>query len=94
MNIYYQQIRFLHIDLHSTPGRATVNSCTSFSSFCMPSGASAKIEKLSISPYVEPHVVELTTVFIPLVVSFLILADLQPVTNILIQSCNRASEHA
>jgi len=63
----------------------------------MPSGASAKIEKLSISPYVEPHVVELTTVFIPLVVSFLILADLQPVTNILIQSCkscNRASEHA
>jgi len=50
MNIYYQHIRFLHIDLHSTPGRTTVNSCTSFSSFCMPSGASAKIEKSSMNP--------------------------------------------
>jgi len=40
----------------------------------------------------EPYVVELLTVFILLVVSFLILADLQPVTNILILSYNR--EHA
>jgi len=40
----------------------------------------------------EPYVVELITVFISLVVSFLILADLQPVTDILILSCN--CEHA
>jgi len=54
----------------------------------MPSGVSAKIEISSD----EPYAVELITVFISLVVSFLILADLQPVTNILILSCNR--EHA
>jgi len=35
------------------------------------------------------YIVELIIVFISLVVSFLILADLQPVTNILIVSCNR-----
>jgi len=43
--IYYQQILFLHIDLHSTPA---VDSCTTFSSFYMPSvrpsGVLTKIE--------------------------------------------------
>ena len=38
------------------------------------------------------YIVELIIVFISLVVSFLILADLQPVTHILILSCD--CEHA
>jgi len=45
--IYYQHICFHYVDLHSTQA---VNSCTTFSSFCIPSCVSAKIEVSWMKP--------------------------------------------
>jgi len=83
--MYYQPIRFLHIDLHSTPDRKFLHNVQQrlHSLWCV--GKDLDVVD-------KPYIVNLITFLISLVVSFLILADLQPVTNILVLLCNH--EHA